>query len=203
LPFTADSASNRRLTGTNAARSIPAAALIPVPIFSFPANERLINLDNTDKLAKFLVLHSRSDAMTHVPSRPVGAGADHAVNLEGTNSFLAGQHEVDRAEPRLERHIRVFEHGADRDREPIAIPGTISTLPIERLVMRSVGHFIVATAWAAHTIRPTLADEIGATGFLIREQCLKLRDGHLLGDLGLLGAGHDGLPLSVGGYCHV
>ena len=163
-----------------------------MPIFRFAANERrLVNLDNTDKLAKFLVLHSRPDAMAHVPSRSIGTGTDHAMNLEGTNSFLTGQHEMDDAEPCLEGHIRVFEHGADRHRKSI-----------ERLVMRSIGHFIVATARAADAIGPAFAREIGATGILIREQRLKLRDGHLFGDLGLLGAGHDGLPLTVGGYCH-
>src|SRR6266446_459505 len=164
-------------------------------ILRLAADERFVNLDNPHELAEILVLQASADAMAHVPSRPIRAGADHAMNLEGANPLLARQNKVDHAEPCLEGPIRVFERGPYRDREPIAIRSAISALQIERLVVRCVRHLFVSAASAANAIWPTLADEISATGFLIGEGRLKLRDGHLLG------AGH-GSPLSIGGYCH-
>src|SRR5258708_17858367 len=127
------------------------AAAPVISILRLAADERFVNLDNPHELAEILVLQASADAMAHVPSRPIRAGADHAMNLEGANPLLAGQHEVDHAEPCLDGHIRVFENGPYRDRQPIAIRIAISALPIERLVVRCLRHLFVSASIAPNS----------------------------------------------------
>ena len=90
-------------------------------VLRLAADERLVNLDDTHQLAEVLVRHPGPDAVAHVPGRPVGAEAHHAVYLKGANPLLAGQHQVDDAEPLAQRLIRVLEDRVDQDREPIAV----------------------------------------------------------------------------------
>ena len=73
-----------------------------------------------------------ADAMAHVPSGSVGAEAHHPLDLEGANSLLAGQHEVDDAEPVAKRLIGVLEDRAGDMREAVVGLGrrALVALPI-------------------------------------------------------------------------
>ncbi len=90
ISFAAHSADNRCLAGPNAA-SAPSAALVPMAIFGFAANKRLIDFDDTAKLVD--VIDKRgTNALAHIPSCFVGAEAHVAHDLERAHPLLAGQH---------------------------------------------------------------------------------------------------------------
>jgi hypothetical protein len=200
ISLAANCADNRSLARTESTGA--SISLVPMFVGRLAPDIGFVNLDNAHEFAKLAILQAGTDTMAHVPSRAVGTGADDAVNLEGRNAFFRGQHHMNDAEPRLERHIRVFEDGPDRDREPIAIRIAVSALPVKSLVMRSVGYLLMTAARTMDTLGPALARQIGFAGIIVGKQRFKLRNGHLAGDFGLLRAGHDGLPLCVGGYCH-
>src|SRR5262252_7439846 len=111
--------------------------------------------------------------MAHRPSRPVGAETHHAVDLKRAHSFLAGQHQMDDAEPLTQGLIRVLEDRADQRREPITLRRTVVALPPE--VHR--GHrtrLVVAAARATDAKGPAVRDEVSETSVLVGKGFLKL-----------------------------
>src|SRR5438067_1374832 len=114
---------------------------------------------NTQEFLEAFFGQAGTDAVAHVPGRAVGTGADDAVNLQGGDPVLAGQHEVNDLEPLAERVIGVFENRADKHGEAIALRGAVLALPMERL--RQLIDFVITAARAANTLRPTGLGQIG------------------------------------------
>lgn len=178
----------------SSAAAIPALALVSV--LGFAADEGFVHFDDAHEFAEIFIRQPSPDAMAHIPSRAIGAGADHPMDLKRANALFAGQHEVDNPEPCFEGHICVLENRSDRDREPIAIRRTCPALPVERLVVRGVGNLRIAATGTMDALGPPLGPQESLAGVIVGEKRLQLRDGHLRGDLSLLGAGHDGSPCS-------
>ena len=109
-----DCADDRHLARADAASPAALAALVLVPVLGLAADEGLVNLDDAHELAEILVGEAGADAMAHVPSGVVRAEAHHAMNLKGADALLAGQHQVDDAEPLAQRLIGVLEDRADQ-----------------------------------------------------------------------------------------
>ena len=175
----ANSASDDGFTSaTSPAAAVP--ALVFMPVLGFATDESLVSLDNADKLLEIFLGQSGPDAVAHMPSRPVRAEAHHAMDLEGGNTLLAGQHEVDHAEPLAKRLIRVLKHGADKYRKAVGrAVSTVHALPFPRLR----GHLVNALRAAARALdalRPPMGDQIGAASVLVRERRFPLGNGHLM-----------------------
>ena len=162
-----------------------------VLVLALAADVGLIDFDDTHQLAEVLILQSSADAMAHVPSRPVRAETHVMIDLERAHPLLAGQHQVNDAEPLAERLIRVLKNRVDQDREPIAVGGAGMALPMEGTA-RQLVHFGIAAARAMDARRPAMPNQVSLTGVLIWELPLEVCDGHLLGAL----AGHDTKPLN-------
>src|SRR5665811_2263910 len=161
-----------RLAGTDATSSSTATTLVPMTILGFSADESLINLDDATKFSN--VLHkSGSDLVAHEPCGFIRTEAHVAADLQSAHSLLTGEHQVDDLEPVAEIDFGVLENGPRYVREAIGrVRGTSIAMPFE-------GHRTdgkdphIATARAMHTLGPSLANQIGAAGFLIRERLIE------------------------------
>lgn len=201
LTLAADSAHYNGLAGTTrAARRAGApgtAALALVPVLGLAADICLIDLDNADQLAETLIGEAGPDPVAHVPSGLIAAKAQHPINLQGANAFLAGHHQMDNAEPVAERLVCILENGADQDGKAVrGIGGGAShALPVESHgAMLFDGH--IATAGAANANGPAVLDQIFPTGILMREHGLELRYRQLVDPL-LYFLGHGEVPYRV------
>ena len=96
-------ADDRRLVAAAMAYS-----LIPVPIAVLAAHPRLVHFHDAAQL-DFWLDQGRADFVAHGMGRLVATEAHHALNLEGTHSLLAGEHEVGDPEPVAEGLLGVLE----------------------------------------------------------------------------------------------
>lgn len=130
IALTADSADDGDFARANTACSAASAALIPMPVLGEPADESFINFDNPTELLDGLISKCGSDPMGHVPSSFEGTEAHVTPKLASADALLAGEHQVNDAEPIPEGLIRVLENSADEHREPIAVGSTFLALPM-------------------------------------------------------------------------
>jgi hypothetical protein len=111
ITLAAYSADNRRLgRGAMLART---ALAVPMLVLVLPADEGLVNLDDTAQLIHVLFDQGCSDFMAHKPSGFDRAEAHIAANLPRTHTLFAGQQEVGDLEPVAERLVGVLEDGPD------------------------------------------------------------------------------------------
>src|SRR5207302_7792073 len=87
-----------------------------------------------------------------------------------------GEHQVNDLEPLRKLDVRVFEDGADENREPISVSRAVLALPVE-LAPQLVDFFVLA-ARAAHAFWPAARLQIGLAGSLVRELGFQFRKGH-------------------------
>jgi len=159
------------------------AALIPMPIFIAAADIGFVNLDDPDQLAEIRVLQTGPDPMRHIEGCAVGADPHDALNLQRTDAFLGCQHHVDHAKPSPQTYIRVLEDRPDQNGKAItASLGTLRALPMERSIGDGV-NLVVGAARAGDALGPTARNKVRLASVVGREQSLKLRDGHLFGNL--------------------
>lgn len=167
-----------------------------MPIARFAAHECFVHFDDAHQPAEILLGEASANAMAHIPSRPVGAKAHRAVDLQCADPFLASQHEVDYPEPFAQRFIGVFKDRAADVRETVVGRGrgtdVAEPVPFHRAMLFDGD---VTAARAGDPIRPAMSDEIGAACILVREGPFPLRDGHLGNLRRLFCAGHLALPL--------
>jgi hypothetical protein len=195
VALAADSADDWRFTGTCAAR-FAVMLLVPMPVCVFAANPRFVNFDNAAQL-HFRFNECGADFMAHGMCGPVRAEAHHALDLQGANPLLAGQHQMSDAEPLAERLVRVLKDGPGDVGEAVAFFGAGIALPLE-------GHradrenFDVAATRAGNAVRPAPRDQIDAAGIFIGKGRFKLSDCHLMN--WLRSAGHLASPISGNEY---
>jgi hypothetical protein len=154
--------------------------LVPMAILVFAAHSGLVNFDFAHQLGEILVLHRGADALEHVPSRPVIAASDLAMDLECADSLFALTHQVDHFKPSAERVVSVLEYRLGDDAEPIAVaPATILILtgPVERARLERVNTFLALATRTLDAIRPAHIAEQFFTGFLCRELPFQFGEG--------------------------
>jgi hypothetical protein len=159
-------------------------------VLGFAADERLIHFCNAYELAEISIRQASPDTVAHGLRRAVAARDDRAVNLENGNSFLAGEYEVNDAEPLAERILCVLENRTDQHREAVGCPffRTLIALPIE--CHGAVFARLSPAAGASDTLRPAARRQISATSILSGERRLPLAICHLMD--ALFGLGHGG-----------
>jgi hypothetical protein len=179
VALAADCANDSSLAGADATRSAATAALIPMAVLGFAADESLVDLDDAAKLPD--VLHEGdSNLVTHEPRGLVRTEAHVAADLQGAHALLAGEHEVSDLKPIPQGFVRVFEDRARKVREAIGrVLGTLVALPMPRIALQR-SRLRSATARAMHPLGPSFPDQIGAAGFLIRERLIELRRSQLV-----------------------
>jgi hypothetical protein len=193
--FATDRTSDDGLARSGAASAVTTTPIMPV--LCFAADESFINFDNASEFFKIPVSECRADAVTHVPSSFVRAEAHEAVNLKGAHALLAGQHQVDHAEPVAKRFIRVLKDRPGDVGKAIALGGAFLALPMPFAGRQVVDGFI-ATTRASNPIRPAPRDQIGPTSIFIREHPLELSSGKLMNGPRFLS--HDTPPTMEGIY---
>jgi hypothetical protein len=198
-----DGTDNRNLARTKAATSHLATSLAVVLVLGLAAYERLVNLYDA---AKLLLRRDqrRTNLVAHGMGRLVAAEAHHALNLKGTHSLLARQHEVGDAKPVAERLLGVLENRSGEAREPIAVLRALAALPVKRLVAGGVVEVRIAAARAMNAKRPAAGDQIAKASLIVanRETILELGRRHLRD--WFRSPCHSISPWgsSVGAYCH-
>src|SRR5258708_33645870 len=102
------------------ARPPATAAPVLVAALGLAADECFVNLDNARQFFKVAVSERRTNAVAHIPSGLVRTEAHEPIDLKPAHALLAGQHEVDDAEPIPEGLVRVLENCASNVRETVA-----------------------------------------------------------------------------------
>jgi hypothetical protein len=179
ISFASDCANDCYLSGRGTAGSLD--AIFAVAILVQAANESLIDFDDPHQLAELRILHSGAQTHAHVPRGLIGAGSEHAMNLECADPLLARDHQVQNLEPHNQRLLGFLEDGSGREREAIrrARFGTaLHTLPMPR-TRRAFVHVIVLTARTLRATGPTSQQQIRAACVLIREQRIEVAERHL------------------------
>ena len=172
----ADRADNRLLTRTHATATW-ATTLSEMPVLCFAADECFINLNLAEQLTLGAVLHRNANAMAHIPSRLVGAGADHPMDLMGAHAFFRVVHQERDLEPLDERIFRVLEDRAGNNREPITVLVAALAEPMEWAGF-DLPNFRVAAARAMNAIGPTTLDQERLAISLGLEPGHQLGEGH-------------------------
>ena len=114
--------------------------------------------------------------MTHIEGCTVGARTDHPMDLQGANTLLAGQHQVENLKPDQKGIVRVLENRAADDAETIVLARL--TEPVKGPRVQLVGSRVAATR-AAHATGPAPIHQVALTGALIWEKSVKLGKRHL------------------------
>jgi hypothetical protein len=160
------------------------------------ADVGFVNLDNAAQSIGSMFTQARADAVAHIERGFVGTEAHVAHDLQGANSLLADQHQVNDLEPITERLVRVLEDCPYQHREPIAaLLSAFGALPVKGTIGDGI-HVNIAAARAVNTLGPAADNQVGFASVLVREQGVKL----LCGQLGNgFNSGHVGLPRSIEG----
>ena len=148
-----DRADDRSLARTEAATT-GAATVTNVPVLCLAADISFVNLDRAEQLALGAVLHRDPDAMAHIPSGFVGAGAKHPVDLMRAHALFRVVHEERDLEPLAQGIFGVLEDGFGNDREPIAVLVAALAEPMEGTGF-DLPYLRVAAARAGNAIGPT------------------------------------------------
>jgi hypothetical protein len=166
IALATDCADDRRLAGTDAAGSTAAAAFIPMPVSGQSADESFIDFDNSTELVN--VFHKGdADLMAHFPSGLIGTESHISIDLQSAHPLLAGQHQVNYAEPVTKWLVCVFEDSSGNMGKSISgLRGALIALPTPRHC-RDLPIDLGPTARAADTIRPTAPHEIGAASVIM------------------------------------
>jgi hypothetical protein len=192
--FALDCTNDTDLAGTGAASAT--AALIPMFVAVLAADVGFVNLDNAAQSIGSMFTQARADAVAHIERGFVGTEAHVAHDLQGANSLLADQHQVNDLEPITERLVRVLEDCPYQHREPIAaLLSAFGALPVKGTIGDRVNVDVTA-ARAMDAFRPAAGYEVDFASPLVREQGVKL----LCGQLGNgFNAGDMSLPRSTQG----
>jgi hypothetical protein len=177
--------------------------LVPVSVCVLAAYPCFVNLYNA---AKLLLWRNQggADFMAHGMGRLVATKAHHALDLEGTHSFLTGEHQMGDPVPVAEGLFGVFENSPAEAREPITLRCTRPALPVKWLVAGGVVQIDVPATRTGDALRPAASDQVAKACLVVPdwETGLKLDRCHLRNWLRTFC--HGGCPrnLSVGAYCH-
>lgn len=153
-----DPADDWRLTGTQTAAPRP-ATVADMPVLGLAADIGFIDLDRAEQLAFGAVLHCDTNAMAHVPSGFVRAGAKHPVDLMRAHALFRVVHEERDLEPLAQGILGVLEDRPGDDGEPIAVLVATLANPMKWLSL-GLPDFHVAATRAVDAIGPTtLSDE--------------------------------------------
>jgi hypothetical protein len=167
VSFTADSADDGSFTGCFAPGFM--AFLVPMAVLVFSADVSFVNLDNAHQLLKVGIVHRSPKPMAHVPSRPVIAAPDLALDLESADTLLAIQHLPENLEPDSQGIFGVLEDGIDCDREPIGRLTAQFADPIERFPIELADLRVTASRTLHHAIWPPMVHEELFARFVGRE----------------------------------
>jgi len=151
-----DGADHRSLAAGDAALT---ALFVPVAVYVAAAKKRLIDFDDTHKLAEIRVLHRGAQPMAHVPGRLVRSGTDLPLNLEGAYALLGIEYLPENLKPNSQRIFGVLEDSSHGYRKSIGRIATNFADPIERLPVESADLFIPASRATNDTIRPAVIHE--------------------------------------------
>ena len=168
VPFAGDRADHRGL----AAVVLPLAFfLVPMLVRVFAANIGFIYFHFAQQLRKASVFHGRPNAMAHIPGRPVVAGPDLTMDLQGADALLALGHQVNDLEPGPKRIVGVLENGLADHGEAVAVPSAALFAfadPVKRLALEGVDLLILATR-ALYAVRPAHIGQELLAGLFHRE----------------------------------
>jgi len=169
-----------RTSARPAAGAIAITALVFVPVLGLTTDKGLIHFHNAHQFLKLAVHEGRANLVADTPSSAIRTKAHHAMNLQGANAFLAGQHQMDDAEPFAEALVGVLKNGVDQHAKAVTgAGGAVVALPVKGLGLE-FSNSGIAAARAAHTIGPAGLNQISLARFIVGEHRLKLADGHLL-----------------------
>lgn len=160
-------ASNRT---NNTDLSFPAFYIVPfcnMAVSILSADVRLVYLNFAHQFAKASILHSGSNAMARIPGGSIGSTADDALDLQGADTLLAGQHQKNDLKPRLQGVVRVLKDGFCNHREAVAIASTAFlalTDPVKWAALYRK-HLGIVAAWAGYAIGPAALLKKRLAGF--------------------------------------
>ena len=101
------------------------------------------------------------------------------MDLQGTDSLLAGHHQIENFEPDEQRDVRILKDGRRDGREPITVLRAQAALPVPFLEIQLVRLWIATTRALNHAIRPALVSQVSIAGIFVWEHSVEVGQGHL------------------------
>lgn len=151
-----------------------------MPVSIFAADKGFVYLHFAHELREATVFHGSTDAMAHIPGRPVVPAPNLAMDLQGADAFLALRHQVNDLEPDAKVIVGIFKDGLGNDGETIAVPSAALFAladPVKGFGLQRIDLLAVATR-ALHAIRPAHIPKKRLTRFFRRKAVGQLRKGH-------------------------
>ncbi len=182
VALTAHGSCDDGLARTDSTGSTATTALVPMPVLGFAADESLVHLHDAHELAEGAILQTGADAVTHIPSGAVRAEAEHPVDLQGADAFLARQHQVHHPEPVAQRLVGVLEDRPRNMGETVSVRCAFLTLPMP-LTGRQIIDGRIAATRATDTFGPAMRHKIGRASIFIRESLFPFGYCHLVNAL--------------------
>ena len=114
-------------------------------------DQRFIHFDDPEQRRPFkrIVAHRFADTVAEIPSGLVG-DPEGAVELIGRHALAGLAHQVDRCEPLSQRQVRIVHNRSRRRAELVA-----AAQAVKLSAALNEGNICVATADAAHAVRPS------------------------------------------------
>lgn len=103
------------------------------------------------------------------------------MDLQRTDAFLRGQHEMQHMKPSTQRQLGFLEDGSGLEREAIRraiVFAALLALPVPR-ARRALVNMIVLAAWALGASGPAAQQQVGPARLFVGEQMIELRERHL------------------------
>lgn len=132
---------------------------------------------------QFLELHiaqGHADLVTHEPCGFVGAKTHVPAHLKGANPLLAGEHQVNDAEPLTQGLVGVLKDRSNQDGKAIADTAWRALIALPVILLGVGMHIVIFATWARHTIGPSVVHQILSASRVIREHALKVTNRHLM-----------------------
>src|SRR6266404_1816131 len=151
-------------------------ALLGVHVLRFAAVVRLVHFDDSHQLLKIWIVQRSAQPHAHIPRGFVRAVSEHSMDLQGADSLLGSQHQMQNLEPLQQRLFGFLENRSSLEREAVGrarLGSALHTLPVPRTRLAFVNVIVGATR-ASRTLRPATRVEIGPARFLIREQPVEI-----------------------------
>jgi hypothetical protein len=130
----------------------------------------------TDQLAA--VLHRFTDSVSGEPGG-FHAAVEHALDLAGADSFLAGAHQVDHLQPQIECQVTGLENGTHADSERLFAGIAFAETGPSGFPVQATDALSFATVWTNRAVWPeTRFDVFKSGGFGLELRGGKYRSGH-------------------------
>ncbi len=125
-----------------------------------------------------VILHGFTDTMSEEPCG-FHAAIEHALNLPGADSFLAGAHQMDDLQPKMQRQVAGLENGPHAHGERLLAAVALAEPRPSGLAVQAADAISAAAKCANWAVRPEMRFDVNeGSGFVFKMGGVQYGSGH-------------------------